>query len=196
MPSLWFVGFERTITKILKAKSPSESAKSTEYQAYQHEFPIYDGRYDVKKPTRTISPPIQLFHPVFAHFLDDICDSGGALVVPDEVGRATVRYMHASSGIYDSEAHRRRNTGPLLREILGMGMSNVVNTDGTSSDGLVEVSLVGDWHESVAALLREDKRDFGDGGSDPSIQAGLSMARYWAQPEVGFHACFFFLSCS
>jgi hypothetical protein len=33
-------------------------------------------------------------------------------------------------------------------------------------------------------LVDEQKRDFGDGASDPSIQAGLSMIRCWAQRNV------------
>lgn len=77
----------------------------------------------------------------------------------DEVGRATVWYMHILSEIYDSEADHGRNTGPFIYKILGMEMSNVVNTDGTRPDRLVEVLLVGDWHESVATLIREDNRN-------------------------------------
>ena len=134
-----------------------------------------------------MAPPIQLFHPVFGHFLDD---QANTLPVPPEVAKATVRYMRAASGIYDTEGNRTLATGPLFRDILGMGMSTVLNADRTSPDGLIEISLTGETHESIAPLLKEDKREFGDGGSDPSTQAGLSMARYWAQSEVTPVLCF------
>jgi thiamine kinase-like enzyme len=33
-------------------------------------------------------------------------------------------------------------------------------------------------------FLEEDKNELGDGGSDPSTQTGLSIARCWAQDKV------------
>jgi hypothetical protein len=92
--------------------------------------------------------------------------------------------MNAAWAIYDSEEIRRGVIGPLLSKILNIGMSIVSNSDKTSPDGLIEIPLTGETPEMAALLLKEDKRDFGDGGSDPSTQAGLSVARYWAQPEV------------
>ena len=37
---------------------------------------------------------------------------------------------------------------------------------------------------SFSCLFEEDKKEIGDGGSDPSTQAGLSAAHSWAQKEV------------
>jgi hypothetical protein len=37
---------------------------------------------------------------------------------------------------------------------------------------------------SVLLLLKEDENEFGDGGCDPSTQAGLSSARHWVQSKV------------
>ena len=53
---------------------------------YQRNLPIYDGRYDANCPISTTAPPVQLFHPVFGHFLDDIADE--KLDVPREILRA------------------------------------------------------------------------------------------------------------
>ena len=63
-------------------------------------------------------------------------------------------------------------------------MTKIVNLDLTSADGAVSVTLIGDIHETVAILQAEDKREFGEGGSDPSTQAGLSMIRNWVQHNV------------
>lgn len=166
--------------KVLSAKSPSESAKSAEYKFYQQDFPIYDGRYNVKKPMETTAPPIQLFHPVFGHFLDDLASN---LSVPPEVAKATVRYMRAASGIYHEEEQRRVAIDPPLHEILGTGISQVYNADKTSPDGMVEVSLTGELYESVPIFIKEDKNDAGAGGC-AATESGLSMARCWAQLEV------------
>jgi hypothetical protein len=69
---------------------------------YQQNSPIYDGRYDAKKPIDTTAPPIQLFHPVFGHFLDDLSND---LPVPPEIAKATIGYMRASSAIYGLRLH-------------------------------------------------------------------------------------------
>ena len=53
----------------------------------------------------------------------------------------------------------------------------------TSADGMVvtQASVIGE----VAAIgIEEDKDEFGDRGSDPSTQAGLSYGWFWAQTNV------------
>jgi hypothetical protein len=151
---------------------------------HQQDHPIYDGRYSKAKPVETTAPPIQLFHPVFSHFLDDLENKSS---VPVEVSRMTVRYMRAASGIYNSEEARRRAVEDPFGHIIGVPIARIVNSDKTSSDGVMEVQLSFDAQgilELAALVLKEDKREFGDGGSDPSTQCGLSIARYWAQYEV------------
>ena len=149
---------------------------------YQRNLPIYDGRYDVNCPISTTAPPVQLFHPVFGHFLDDIADE--KLDVPQEILRAAARFMASASGIYEKEDHRKPAIFPHLAAALSTGMTKIVNLDLTSPDGAISLPLAGDIHETVALLLAEDKREVGEGGSDPSIQAGLSMIRFWAQDNV------------
>ena len=144
-------------------------------------MPIYDGRYDAKKPIDTTAPPIQLFHPVFGHFLDDLLND---LAVPPDIAKATIGYMRASSEIYDNEAKRRAALEPYLGRILGSGMGTVVNADGTWPDGALSITLTKEICETVVSLLKEEKNNFGDGGCDPSTQVGLSMARFWAQDQV------------
>jgi hypothetical protein len=83
-------GYSATISKVTNAKTPSKSA-------------IYDGRYDVNCPISTTAPPVQLFHPVFGHFLDDIADE--KIEVPQEVLQAAACFMASASGIYENEDH-------------------------------------------------------------------------------------------
>jgi hypothetical protein len=122
-----------------------------------------------------------LFHPVFGHFLDDLSSN---LPVPAEVAKATVRYMQATSAIYDSEAYRRSKLELHLGRVLAIATSTALNADKTSPDAMVLITLTGEIHETVVALLWEDKDEFGDGGCDPSARVGLSAIRFWVQSEV------------
>jgi hypothetical protein len=127
------------------------------------------------------APPIQIYHPVFGHFWDDLTNED--LEVPAEVVRATARFMGEASGIYENEEKRRLAIRPKLLDIICVGMEKILNIDSTSPDGVVvaQALMMGE----VAAIgIEEDKNEFGDGGSDPSTQAGLSYGRFWAQPNV------------
>jgi hypothetical protein len=166
-------GYSATISKATNADTPSKSAKSTRYRTYQRNLPIYDGRYDVNCQISTTAPPIQLFHPAFGHFLDDIADE--KLDIPQQTLRAAACFMAAASGIYEKEDHRKPAIFPYLAVALSTGMTKIVNLDPTSPDGAISLPLAGEIHETVALLLAEDKREVGKGGSDPSTQASLSM---------------------
>jgi hypothetical protein len=161
----------------LAATSPSESAKSSIYTKSQAIYSIRDGRYKEDQPRTNVAPPIQLFHPVFGHFLDDIRNNS---FVPDDTIRQTTEYMKAASAIYPSEQTRRAKLTPLLCSVLGVNIQMILNEDNTCPDGIVE-KVRG---LARMLLLREEKNEFGEGSSDPSTQAGLSFGRCWAQPRV------------
>jgi hypothetical protein len=172
-------GYQMTCTRILNALSPSDSAKSAMYPKSQITYNIYDGRYNVNAPRSSVALPIQLFHSAFACFLDDI---KRGCVVPDNIIRKTVEYMKATSGIFASETVRRIELSPLLCDILGINIQTIqddkTTADGTAKSGTKAQDM------SFSCLFEEDKNEIGDGGSDPSTQAGLSAARSWAQKEV------------
>jgi len=88
---------------------------------------------------------------------------------------STSCFMESASGIYEKEDHRKPAIFPHLAAALSTGMTKIINLDLTSPDGAISLPLAGDIHETVALLLAEDEREVGEGGSDPSIQAGLSM---------------------
>jgi hypothetical protein len=92
--------------------------------------------------------------------------------------------MASASGIYEKEEHRKPAIFPDLAAALSAGMTKLVNLDLTSPDGAVSLSLMGEIHETVALLLAEDKREVGEGASDASTQASLTMIRHWVQKNV------------
>lgn len=174
-------GREQAVKNRLNARmTPSESAISKQYRAHQRETPIHDGRYDAKQSVETTAPPIQLFHPVFGHFLDDLLSDSP---IPPDVFKATIDYMRAASAIYESEEVRRVKLRPHLCSILAAALVTTTNADKTSPDGVVSINLE-HIYEVAITLLSEEKNEFGNGGCDPSTQAGLSGVRFWVQDEV------------
>jgi len=168
-------GFQNVISRILKAVAPADSAKSLYYTKSQIAYSIYDGRYKANRPRTSVAPPVQLFHPVFGHFLDSVQSN---LALSDDIVRQTTEYMKAASAIYESEETRRKVLTPLLCAILDVNIQMISNEDKTNPDGIVETP------KNMLLFLKEDKNEFGEGGSDPSTQAGLSAGRCWAQPRV------------
>lgn len=179
LDGLLLIGFQSVIGRILNATSPSDSAKSSAYTKSQIVYSIYDGRYNIEKPRPSVAPPIQLFHPTFGHFLDTLSDTN---VVPDDdMIRKTTDYMKEATAIYPDEKTRTSRLTPLLGVILNVTIQTIMNDDKTYADGTVECVSEGG---RTLLLLKEDKNEFGDGGCDPSTQAGLSAARHWAQSKV------------
>ncbi|KAF7336569.1 hypothetical protein MSAN_02289100 [Mycena sanguinolenta] len=163
--------------------TPSQAAKSANYRMEQSgSNPLYDGRYDDANPAATIAPPVQLYHPVFARFIDDVNNT--ALEIPGEVLVATADLMHKASGIYQDEDARKSKIRPALKKALSLDITNLVNDDRTSPDGGImwtiskpEAAL----DHTVALAIKEEKRELGEGGCDPSTQASFSVQRYWVQ---------------
>lgn len=178
----FFLGYNDTISKALDAATPCNSAKSTSYRVYQQNLPIYDGRYDITAITPTTAIPIQLFHPVFGHFLDNIANQN--LIILDETLNAVTSFMGVASAIHEDERNRKKKVVPPLSAALHAGFTQIVNLDFTFLDNCVTETLANGIPETVSLLIVEDKREVGEGGSDPSTQAGLSMIRYWAQKNV------------
>ena len=151
--------------------APSKSAEPENYTKSQLAYSIYDGRYDAKKARTSVAPPVELFHPAFAQFLDD---SRSDLAPPDEIVRTTVAYMKAASAIYPSEAQRQNKLKPILGKMLDVTIQSIMNEDKTIPDGIVE----GEKNLMLfLVFLKEEKNEIGEGGSDPSTQAGLSVSR-------------------
>ncbi|KAF7368144.1 Proteinkinasesubdomain-containingproteinPKL ccin9 [Mycena sanguinolenta] len=152
-------------------KSPSQSAKSVNYRMEQRgPNPLCDGRYDDANPAATIAPPVQLYHPVFARFIDDVNNT--ALEIPGEVLVATADLMHKASGIYEDEETRKGKIRPALKKALSFDITNLVNDDRTYPDSGVMWTISeteGPLNHTVALAIEDEKRELGGG-------------RYWVQP--------------
>jgi hypothetical protein len=119
----------------LKALPPSDSAKSSAYIKSQAAYSICDGRYKAGSPRPTVAPPVQLFHPAFGHFLDDISEEDP---IPNDIIRETIAYMKEPSAVYPTENNRRDKLTPLLSNVLDVFIQVVQNSDKTCPDGIVE----------------------------------------------------------
>ena len=167
--------------------TPSEGAKSTGYQKIQCDLAqaIYDGRRAPIEPISTIAPPIQIFHPIFDDFIHlvndpecqpdvgDIKDVQELMYFASEVGRKELGQYGLNEGL------RKR-----LRRILQAEVHVEPNDDRTEADGVITLQI-GD--DRIKFLILELKRELGEGGCDPTTQAGLSMKRSWIEPFVGYN---------
>ncbi|KAK0464293.1 uncharacterized protein EV420DRAFT_1302561 [Desarmillaria tabescens] len=176
--------FQETLSEVLRGPTPSQQAKSTGYKDHQSkQRPIFDGRYDVDHPQNTEGLPIALYHPVFSQFRTEFANVD--LPVPQDVSRATMKVVEVSSAIYTGsrkgDKRRRENLVPHLSAAIGHSLEHIVNIDGTEPDGTIVHRPVHAEGESVALSLSEIKDEIGTGGSDPSIQGGLSVRHFWAQ---------------
>ena len=173
-----FTGFENFLSRILKTRSPSDS--SCAYTKSELADYICDGHYQEGKPKTNVAPPLQLFHPVFGHFLDDL---QGTDLISDVMIRKITKYMKAASAIYPSEEERCHELTLVLCEILGVDMQTIVKGDKMLPDGVLERIL----EAGYLIILHEETAEFGLDGFE-ATQAGLFMAHSWAQKKVyNFH---------
>lgn len=197
-------GLKQVTRKILEGPSPSEGARTATYRNIQRSLPIFNGRYAIAEShatpplvtpvLSTIGPPIVLYHPVFGHFLDDIGDKG--LFIPQDVLNATVNLMEISTALYPYEKDRKPLIHAEFCKAISFGCAQIVNLDSTTPDAVALSTIGNPINETVALLIHEDKRELGEGGCDPTIQAALSAARFWSQPNVCIPTHCTFLDCS
>ncbi|KAG2082262.1 hypothetical protein BD769DRAFT_1633430 [Suillus cothurnatus] len=130
------------------------AAKSKEYCTIQGgPTKIYDGRYAHKKPADTTAPPIQLFNPAFAYFSSKAFD-------PEYI-----ELMTKFAAIHASENDRRQNVASLLEKVIQHLLLHTKSRRGKCIPDAVAIHLI----------VVEEKNEFGDGGSDPSVQASFSF---------------------
>lgn len=140
---------------------------------------IYDGRCIQTPPFVTIAPPIELFHPIFGIFRRQANDPG---VQPTNEDLINVQeFMHAASTIYTNESDRAQQYRTLLPKILQATVHQEPNDDGTRADGVHMVDLEG---VRIPLLIMVLQPELGEGGCDPSIQAGIFMRQSWIQNNV------------
>ncbi|KAF8955828.1 hypothetical protein BDZ97DRAFT_1926207 [Flammula alnicola] len=167
--------------------APSTAAKSTEYVKIQakQEFAIHDGLSAPSKstttvPLTTVAPPIHIFHPIFEQFSHDYSDPN--LELSREFLLQVRDLMSFASQLQPSEVPSNATWRLLLSRLLGISVQDVENPDTTHTDGIALVNIT-DLGETVPFFFSELKNNLGEGGCDPSIQAGCSMRRAWVQSD-------------
>ena len=89
--------------------------------------------------------------------------------------------MHLVSQIYADETSYANEIRSKLADILGVSLTQEINEDKTSADGVYVVVVE---NKRIPILILEFKREIGEGGCDASTQAGLSMKRSWIDKDV------------
>ncbi|KAH9960083.1 hypothetical protein BJV74DRAFT_954596 [Russula compacta] len=172
--------YKSLVTGVVKGPTPSNAAKSTEYNRIQgSRTAILDGRFNNLKFADTSAPPIELYHPAFGKFSTRARDS--AVDVPDEILQSTARFLRRVSAISTNESRRDSESRGILAEILGIAFEHISNSDTTSSD-FISIHTT-KWHINAAPIICEIKSELGQGGSDPSVQSSFSFARFYCLDE-------------
>ncbi|RXW24486.1 hypothetical protein EST38_g1381 [Candolleomyces aberdarensis] len=161
--------------KIVQTRGPppSTAAKSYEYSNLQKDSAtaIHDGRLS------RAGPPLEIFHPIFRLFLGLVRDPSHQPLPSDILGIQEL--FHYNSTII-AESTRNSELLPLFAKLLGCTIAQYVNPDGTIPDAMYVISVDG---MTLAALVLELRNELGDGGCDPSTQAGHSMRCTWIQND-------------
>ncbi|KDR70253.1 hypothetical protein GALMADRAFT_76370, partial [Galerina marginata CBS 339.88] len=127
-----------------------------------------------------VAPPVHIFHPIFGQFIGDANDPD--LDLPREFLIQVQEFMAFASLLKTSEPASNPEWRQLLSKLLDIGIHETQNADGTRSDAIstIDITTLG---ESAPLFVCEYKGILGEGGCDPSIQAGCSMRRAWIRRD-------------
>jgi hypothetical protein len=161
-------GFKATLAD--KGPSPSIGAKPRNYLDSQSTptQTVFDGRR--VEHMGTSAPPLEIFHPVFVDFRAR-CHSAK----PTREDLIEVQEFMRSASLIYSEPEYAAELRYALAKFLRCLESN---TDTSAADGVYSFDL-GLFRLSI--FLIEFKTEWGEGDSDASTQAGLSMKRLWSE---------------
>jgi len=168
-----------TITS--KSLTPSQAAKPSEYLKIQSsDQRLLDGRCAADNPVNAQAPPIQLFNPAFAYFSSKAFDP--EYNVPDDFVRDVWDLVAQFALIHTNEHATSRHH---LKSSLQMTISHPLTFFGDSDRTAPHImELISCGELSAYLIVGEDKNEFGNGGSDPSVQASFSFLRIFSQREV------------
>jgi hypothetical protein len=122
-----------------------------------------------------VAPPLEIFHFIFRLFPHLLRDASHQ---PSQSDIMSVQELfHYNRAVGTRNADLLSIFTKLLRCDIGIHS----NPDGTTPDGMYAISIDG---MTLAALVIELKDELGDGGFDPSTQAGHSMRCAWIQDGV------------
>ncbi|KAG9222008.1 hypothetical protein PTI98_008983 [Pleurotus ostreatus] len=170
--------FQTSLDLAKKAMSPSDGAKVTNFGSEQEKGPVLNGR-----PFYNRGPPIAIFHPVSARFLQlirrDLRELEAHNCIPQTFVNSVHKFLLVSSKVYKKEHDRRHALEPILEELLAMDDA-VANADRSCSDGQQSFRAQG---QRLVSLLWELKNEIGAGGCCPVVQSSLSYRKYAVNPK-------------
>ena len=163
--------------------SPSQGAKLTGYCAIQSDDAqvIYDGWWARDGISPTISPPIQLYHPVFDEFLylANSLDTQPTAKDLEDV----YEFMWYASKIGWKESNFGGGLHSHLTNILESKIHKETNLDGSRPDGTIMLQI---GNSCIMTLIMELKGELGKDSCDSSMQVSLSIRCSWIDFDVGY----------
>ena len=162
--------FERLPADILGNPAPYRM-KLHHYIKNQTNRPIIDGCHAVANPSAAVGPPVQLFHPAFGHFLDDIADE--TLSVPEPFLAKTFQFMQEACRTGDKSWDLNNALSQCLESCM-----NCCQLGGIWHDGAVDPGTPTILMERATAFCNE---------LDPAIQVSFSFSMAHAQVRSDGH---------
>ncbi|KAL6301273.1 hypothetical protein BKA93DRAFT_798376 [Sparassis latifolia] len=165
-----------------KYPAPSMGAKVSEFRKLQanSETRIKNGR-----PLDYTSPPISIYHPVFAEFPDHAADP--STIPSADILKATHEIFQFSSEFYTDEPQRQNKISELFCELLGMSVHPMSPGDGSCNDGAV-VAFCPVFNTNALCAIVQYKLEMGLGGTDAAVQGTLGFAK-WQQLQGWASVC-------
>ncbi len=174
-----FKGFQTMMGSKFKT-TPSVTAKLSMYLKNQGvSMRIHDNWHSHNEALPMVALPIQLFHPAFTFFSSNAFNPN--YNIPNEFLHLILKFMYNAVAIYLNKETCKWRIDGLLTNILGKHIINEWHQDRTPLDRLMFSLTVA---PRSFLLIVEGKCEFGDGGSDPTMQAEFSFLQAYKQAEV------------
>lgn len=129
------------------------------------------------RPPSATGPPITLFHPVFAEFLQNFKDTKPA---SPQILKMIPKFAAAAGGIYGSENARRDTLGPLFGDLTGT--TATVLKEVTVPGGQIDAAVVSD---GCLLWVEEWKNELCSTNSDATMQAAICYSKFWGHSVRG-----------
>jgi hypothetical protein len=130
------------------------------------------------RPSGLVSVPLILYNAAFLLFKIKFDDEN--LRMDKKHNQWSLKCINTMTKFYSDEKRRLKVFHELIRELLNKDVKVVTLDDDNSNDGILEL----DFHSySVLYLLIEIKNEIGTGKCDPTVQAAVSYAKFYAQEK-------------
>lgn len=166
--------FSKHRRQVSLASFPSNLAQHEEYEFIQGSGDaLLDGRF-----TSNAAPPIELYHPCFAHYKQYTQDV--LTDVPEDLVRSVAVLMRELAQVRIDDEREYECRGKLAA-ILGVALkrNNVLLSGCSSFDVETKVGST-----TAAPVIVEVQDELGQGESDPSVRVSFAYAKYYCSEEV------------